>query len=53
MELIYLIFYVCLRLLFLAVETNPGPRRSVPADCRILCCNVWGLAGNLSDLTMA
>ena len=25
----------------------------VPAVCRILCSNVQGLAGNLSDLTMA
>ena len=33
-------------------ETNPGPRRPVPAVCRILCSNVRGLAGNLSDLTV-
>ena len=38
---------------FLDVETNPGPRRPVPAVCRILCSNLRGLAGNLSDLTMA
>ena len=53
MEFIYLIFYACLRLLFLDVETNPRPRRPVPALCRILGSNVRGLAGNLSDLTMA
>ena len=35
------------------METNPGTRRSVPAVCRILCSNVRGLAGNLSDLTFA
>ena len=35
------------------METNPGPRRPVPAVCRILCSNVRGLAGNLSDLTVA
>ena len=35
------------------METNPGPRRPVPAVCRILCRNVRGLAGNLSDLTVA
>ena len=35
------------------METNPGPRRPVPAICRILCSNVRGLAGNLSDLTVA
>ena len=35
------------------METNPGPRRPVPAVCRILCSNVWGLTGNLSDLTVA
>ena len=33
--------------------TNPGPRRPVPAVCRILCSNVRGLAGNHSDLTVA
>ena len=37
----------------LDVETNPGPRRPVPDVCRILCSNVQGLAGNLSDLTVA
>ena len=49
----YLTFYACLRLRFLDVETNPGPRRPVPIVCRLLCSNVQGLAGNLSDLTMA
>ena len=34
------------------VETNPGPQRPVPDVCRILCSNVRGLAGNLSDLTV-
>ena len=38
---------------FLDVEANPGPRRPVPAVCRILCCNLRGMAGNLSDLTVA
>ena len=36
MDFLYLIFYDCLRLRFLDVETNPGPRRSVPVICRIL-----------------
>ena len=40
-------------LLFLDVETNPGPRRPVPTVCRLLCSNVLGLTGNLSDLTVA
>ena len=53
MDFLYLIFYGCLRLRFLDVETNPGPRRPVPPVCRILCSNVLGLAGNLSDLTVA
>ena len=53
MDFLYLIFYGCLRLRFLDVETNPGPRRPVYAICRILCSNVLGLAGNLSDLTVA
>ena len=53
MDFLYLIFYGCMRLRFLDVETNPGPRRPVPTICRILCSNVRGLAGNLSDLTVA
>ena len=53
MEFIYLIFYACLRLQFLDVGTNPGPRRPVPAVCRILFSNVLGLAWNLSHLTVA
>ena len=53
MDFLYLIFYGCMRLRFLDVETNPGPRRTVPAVCRILCSNVRALAGNLSDLTVA
>ena len=53
MDFLYLIFYGCLRLRFLDVETNPGPRRPVPAVCRILFSKVRGLAGDLSDLTVA
>ena len=53
MEFLYLIFYACLRLRFLDVETNPGPQRPVPADCRLLCSDVRGLVGDLSDLTVA
>ena len=53
MDVLYLIFYGCLRLRFLDVETNPGPRRPLPAVCRILCSNVWGLAANFTDLTVA
>ena len=53
MEFLYRIFYACLMLRFLFGETNPCPRRRVPAVCRILCSNVRGLAGNLSDLTVA
>ena len=53
MEFIYLIFNGCLRLRFPDVETNPSPRHPVPAVCRILCSNVRGLAGKLSDLTVA
>ena len=37
---------------FLDVETNPGPLRPAPDVCTILCSNVRGLAGNLSDLTV-
>ena len=53
MDFLYLIFYSCLRLRFLDVETNPGKQSPVPAVCRILCSNVRGLTGNLSDLTVA
>ena len=53
MDFLYLIFYGCRRLRFLDVETNPTPHRPVPAVCRILCSNVWGLAGNISNLTVA
>ena len=47
MDFLYVIFYGCLRLRFLDVETKPGPCHPAPAVCRILCSNVWGLAGNL------
>ena len=53
MDFLYLIFYGCLRLQFLDVETNPGPRRPASNICRMLCSNVRSLAGNLSDLTIA
>ena len=53
MEFLYLIFYACLKLRFLDVETIAGPRRPVPAVSRQLCSNVRGLAANLSDLTVA
>ena len=53
MDFPYIIFLACLRLRFLDVETNPARRRPVPAVCRIPCSNVRGLAGNLSDLTVA
>ena len=52
MEFIYLFFYAFLRLRFLDVETNIGQRSPVLADCRILCSNGVGLAGNISDLTV-
>ena len=53
MDFLYLIFHASLILRFLDVETNPGQRHPVPAVCRILCSNARGLAGNLSDLTVA
>ena len=31
----------------------PGPRLPVPAVCRILCSKVRGLAGNISDVSVA
>ena len=53
MEFLYLIFYACLRLQFLYVETNPGLRCPVPTVCRLLFSNVRGLSRNLSNLTIA
>ena len=53
MDFLYLIFYACLRLQFQDVETNQDPRRPVSTVCRLLCSNVRGLAGNLSDMTVA
>ena len=53
MGTLHLKFYSCLRLRFPDVETNLGPRRPVPASCRVLCSNVRGLSRNLSDLTVA
>ena len=53
MDFLFLIFYACLRLRFLDVETNPGPLHPVLAVCTILCSNVRGLAGNHINLTVA
>ena len=52
MDFHYLIFNACLRLQFLDVETNLGQHRPVPAVCRILCSNVYGLSGNLTQLNI-
>ena len=35
------------------MKTNPGPLRTVPTVRRLPYSNVRGLAGNLSDLTVA
>ena len=53
MDFLYLIFLWLPEASVLDVKTNLGPRRPVPAVCRTLCSNVWGLAGNLSELTVA
>ena len=53
MDFLYIISYGYLRLRFLDVEKNPCLRRPVPDVCRILYCNVRGLVGNLSDVTVA
>ena len=51
MDILYLIFYGCLRLRFLDVETNPDRvvLYLLSADYSVVMC--W--AGNLSDLTVA
>ena len=43
----------CQELQFPDVETNQGPCRPAPGDCRILCSNVRGISKNLSDVTVA
>ena len=53
MDFLYLIFYGCLRFQFLDLETNPGLQSPVPDICIILSSNLRGLAGNLTDLTVA
>ena len=53
MEFLYLIFYACLKLRFLDIETKLGQRRPVPTVSRLLCCNVRGQEGNLSDMAVA
>ena len=50
---LYLTIYACLRLWFLDMDTNPGLQHPVPTICRILCSNVRGMDGNLSDPTVA
>ena len=49
MVFFYLIFYSCMRLRFLDVKIC----RPVAVVGRLLRINVWGLTGNLSDLTVA
>ena len=43
MDFLYLIFYGCLRLRFMDVETNPGPRRPVllSAEYSVVMCGAW------------
>ena len=50
---ITLLFFACLKLRFPDVEVNPGPRAAGLRTCRILCCNIRGLHGNLKDLSLA
>ena len=50
---IALLFFACLKLRFPDVEVNPGPRAAGLRTCRILCCNIRGLHGNLKDLSLA
>ena len=54
MEFIYLIFFACLMLRFLDVETNSDAQRwpVLPVVYRILCSYVRGLGRNLIDLTV-
>ena len=53
MKFLYLIFYACLSLQFLDLETRSASLHPVHAFCRILCSNVLGLDRNLSNLTVA
>ena len=53
MDFLYLIFLWLPEALVSGCGDKPWPRRPVPAVNRILCSNVRGLAGNLSDLIVA
>ena len=48
---LYLLFYGCLKLRFLDVEENPGPRPR--NSCRVMFTNINGLHGNLDELAVA
>ena len=52
MDFLYLLFYGCLRLWFLDVETNPSPHRPVPVVCRILCTNTLQNTTDYAKLTL-
>ena len=52
MEFLYLIFYPCLSLRFWMWRLILA-RGILCLHCRLLCSNVRGLAGNLSDLAVA
>ena len=51
---IYILFFMlACSFGFVDVETNLGPWCPILTVCRLLCNNVRGFAGNLSDLAMA
>ena len=45
------LLYIYLLLLILSgdIELNPGPN---PKHCKILCCNIRGLSGNMPELSV-
>ena len=53
MDFLYLIFLWFPGASVSGCRDKPWPSSSLPDVCRILCSNVRGLAGNLSDLTVA
>ena len=50
---LFLLYYACLVLRYPDVEVNPGPRVGTSGRCRLMFCNINGLFGNLSELSVA
>ena len=47
------LFFACLVLRFPDMKLNPGPKVSVPRNCRYLYANINGLSANINELSVA